>query len=277
MAISLAHASFPISQSHNSVLFRPQNQLSVPFSSQNSRYPCFTHTRSTLGQVLAQVTSSPNSTINEVKEVNEGDPPPTYERRVADSWRHYHGQDNWDGLLDPLDPILRVELLVYGEMAQFTYDAFDYDPYSKYCGSCRFPPDKFFEGLSQLDIGYEVKRYLYATSNISLPNFFSKSFSANVWNKNANWMGYIAVSNDKLSKKLGRRDIVVVWRGTITELEWVADLTDYQKPISDYGIPCPDPSVKVEAGFVDLYTDKVDDDPFCKLSAREQMINDRAK
>ncbi|KAM7496035.1 hypothetical protein LguiA_020449 [Lonicera macranthoides] len=101
--------------------------------------------------------------------------------------------------------------------------------------------------------------------------------AANVWNKNANWMGYIAVSNDKLSKKLGRHDIVVVWRGTITELEWVADLTDYQKPISDHGIPCPDPSVKVEAGFVDLYTDKVDDDPFCKLSAREQMINELNK
>ena len=272
MAISLDQSSFPFTKPQLGS-FRPENQRSIAVFAQNSRHRCFTQTR-TLGRVLAQSTGSLTSTLNEFKEDDEVDPPPTYERRVAYSWRQYHGQDNWAGLLDPLDPILRVELLVYGEMAQFTYDAFDYDPYSKYCGSCRFPPNKFFKGLAELDIGYEVARYLYATSNISLPNFFKKSFSANVWNKNANWMGYIAVSNDKLSKKLGRRDIVVVWRGTITELEWVADLTDYLKPISEYGVPCPDPSVKVETGFVDLYTDKVDDDPFCKLSAREQMINE---
>ncbi|KAM7489435.1 hypothetical protein LguiB_026919 [Lonicera macranthoides] len=271
MAISIAQTPFAFTKPQLGS-FRSENQLPVPVFGQNSRHPCFTQTR-TLGRFLAPAVASQSSTVDVTEKVNEGDPPPTYERRVADSWRKYHGEDNWAGLLEPLDPILRIELLVYGEMAQFTYDAFDYDPYSKYCGSCRFPPSQFFKGLSSIDIGYKVERYLYATSNISLPNFFKKSFSADVWNRNANYMGYIAVSNDELSKKLGRRDIVVVWRGTITELEWVADLTDFQKPISENGIPCPDPSVKVEAGFVNLYTDKEDGDPFCKLSAREQMIN----
>ncbi|KAM7496036.1 hypothetical protein LguiA_020450 [Lonicera macranthoides] len=85
------------------------------------------------------------------------------------------------------------------------------------------------------------------------------------------------MSNDKLFKKLGRHNIVVVWKGTIIELKWVTDLTDYQKPIFDYGMPCPNSSVKVEAGFVDLYTNKVNDDPFCKLSAQGQMINELKK
>lgn len=54
---------------------------------------------------------------------------------VADCWREIHGENDWVGLMDP---VLRSELIRYGEMAQACYDAFDYDPFSKYCGSCRF-------------------------------------------------------------------------------------------------------------------------------------------
>lgn len=194
------------------------------------------------------------------------------EKQVADVWRYIHGEDDWAGMLDPMDPLLRTELIRYGEMAQACYDAFDFDPFSKYCGTCRFEPQKFFENLEMKEHGYQVTRYIYATSNINLPNFFKKSRWPKVWSKNANWIGYIAVSDDETTKRLGRRDISIAWRGTVTRLEWIADLMDFLKPISADKIPCPDPEVKVESGFVDLYTDKDESCRFCKFSAREIIL-----
>lgn len=97
------------------------------------------------------------------------------EPELADRWLEIHGQDDWVGMLDPMDPLLRNQLIRYGEMAQACYDAFDFDPYSKYCGSCKFPRRKFFDGLGMADHGYDISRYLYATSNINLPNFFKQS------------------------------------------------------------------------------------------------------
>ena len=196
------------------------------------------------------------------------------EINLADVWRESHGQDDWVGMLDPMDPLLRSELIRYGEMAQACYDAFDFDPFSKYCGSCRFMHRKFFSSLGMSQYGYDVSRYLYATSNINLPNFFKKSRWPKVWSKNANWIGYVSVSNDETTKRLGRRDISIAWRGTVTRLEWIADLMDFLKPISANKIPCPDPTVKVEYGFLDLYTDKDVNCRFCKFSAREQIMTE---
>ncbi|WCJ21629.1 alpha/beta-Hydrolases superfamily protein [Euphorbia peplus] len=195
-------------------------------------------------------------------------------RKLTDVWREIHGQDDWVGLLDPLDPLLRSELIRYGEMAQACYDAFDYDPYSKYCGSSRFMRRRFFDALGMTDHGYDVTRYLYATTNINLPNFFKQSRWPKMWSSKANWIGYVAVSNDDMSRRLGRRDITIAWRGTVTRLEWVADLMDFLKPVSGNKIPCPDPTVKVESGFLDLYTDKDESCRFCKFSAREQILTE---
>lgn len=47
---------------------------------------------------------------------------------------------------------------------------------------------------------------------------------------------------------------------------------DFLRPVSSKGIPCPDESVKVESGFIDLYTDKDTSCRFCKYSAREQVL-----
>jgi pimeloyl-ACP methyl ester carboxylesterase len=82
----------------------------------------------------------------------------------------------------------------------------------------------------------------------------------------------VAVSTDEETARLGRRDIAVEWRGTITHLEWVADLTSDQIPLRETGVPCPDPDVKVERGFAALYTDKDADCRFCRYSAREQAL-----
>lgn len=33
------------------------------------------------------------------------------ERKLSDCWREIHGEDDWVGLLDPMDPLLRTELI----------------------------------------------------------------------------------------------------------------------------------------------------------------------
>ncbi|KAJ1262721.1 hypothetical protein BS78_09G131600 [Paspalum vaginatum] len=208
-----------------------------------------------------------------------------YERRgggkhqaeLPTRWREIHGCDDWAGLLDPMDPLLRSELIRYGELAQACYDAFDYDPSSRYCGSCKYPRRELFSrlGMAGAARGYAVSRYLYATSNIRFPTFLPQSRAgARIWSQSANWMGYVAVSTDEESARLGRRDIAIAWRGTVTRLEWVSDLMDFLRPVADEGIPCADPEVKALAGFVDLYTDRDPGCRFCKYSAREQVLTE---
>ncbi|KAE8699519.1 Phospholipase A1-Igamma1 [Hibiscus syriacus] len=98
-----------------------------------------------------------------------------------------------------------------------------------------------------------------------------------VWSETANWIGYVAVSNNETLKRLGRRDIAVAGRGTVTRLEWIADLMDFLKHVSSNKIPWPDSTVKVKSGFIDLYTNKDENYRFCKLSAREQISTEVKK
>ncbi|KAJ6953740.1 hypothetical protein NC652_005465 [Populus alba x Populus x berolinensis] len=250
---------------------RQNSRLGVPRSIDFERKT----STSAIPRVLSKASESLTSTITELEkeqDYNSNTNTKEPKRKLADVWREIQGKDDWVGLLDPMDPLLRSELIRYGEMAQACYDAFDFDPFSKYCGSCRFTSHRFFESLGMTRHGYEVARYLYATSNIKLPNFFKKSRWPKVWSNVANWIGYVAVSNDETTKRLGRRDITVAWRGTVTRLEWIADLMDFLKPVNGNKIPCPDPTVKVESGFLDLYTDKDENCRFCKYSAREQIL-----
>lgn len=60
----------------------------------------------------------------------------------------------------------------------------------------------------------------------------------------------------------------------MTRLEWVHDLMDFLRPVSDEKIPCPDRNVKAESGFLDLYTDKDPSCRYCKFSAREQILTE---
>ncbi|EEF52167.1 hypothetical protein RCOM_1514850 [Ricinus communis] len=122
--------------------------------------------------------------------------------------------------------------------------------------------------------GYEVTRYLYAINNIILPNFFKRSQWSKMWSNKANWIGYVAISNNEITKCLGHRDITIAWRGTVTRLEWIADLMDFLKPVNGNKIPCREPTMKVESGFLDLYTDKEVNCRFCKFSTREQILTE---
>ncbi|XAR62344.1 Phospholipase A(1) [Bertholletia excelsa] len=199
------------------------------------------------------------------KEEDESD-----ERPLHQTWRQIQGCHDWQGLLDPtIHPNLRREIIRYGEFAQSCYDSFDFDPHSKYCGTCKYPPSIFFRKLNMDRRGYFLTRYLYATSHINLPNFFRKSKLTSVWSNHANWMGYVAVATDPDEiRRLGRRDIVVAWRGTVSYLEWIQDLKDFLRPAHFR----PDALIKVESGFYDIYTQKERSCDYCTFSAREQVL-----
>eukprot|EP01018_Ginkgo_biloba_P035585 Gb_30676 [translate_table: standard] len=198
---------------------------------------------------------------------------PKSKRTLAERWREIQGANDWQGLLDPMDDILRKEIIRYGEFAQACYDGFDFDPFSKYCGSCKYDYRNLYEGVGMSDYGYEVTKYLYATSNINLPGFFKKPRATRqqLWSSHANWMGFVAVAQDENEiKRLGRRDIVIAWRVTVTYLEWIADLMDILRP-AVLNPHHPHPYVKIESGFLNLYTAVENDCRFCKSSARDQV------
>ncbi|OIV95898.1 hypothetical protein TanjilG_27002 [Lupinus angustifolius] len=201
---------------------------------------------------------------------------------VAKKWKELSGQNQWKGLLDPLNIDLRRYIIHYGEMAQATYDGFNTVRASKYCGSCLFKKSEFFDKV-ELNHGklYTVTKYLYATSSIPLiPDIFMvKSLSREAWSKESNWIGYVAVATDAGKKVLGRREIVIAWRGTIQSLEWVNDLQFVLLPAPQVfkstslvtGL-VTDP--KVHQGWYNIYTSASARSQFNQTSVREQVTSE---
>nr|GME11077.1 phospholipase A1-II 4-like [Ipomoea batatas] len=128
---------------------------------------------------------------------------------IADRWSVLSGSDNWEGLLDPLDSDLRRYLIHYSAMVAPTGEALITDTASKNIGL------------------YEVTKYLYATSGASTgaTGYNVRPARSDAVLKESNWSGYVAVATDKGKVALGRRDILIVWRGTMRPLEWVSNFT----------------------------------------------------
>ena len=123
---------------------------------------------------------------------------------------------------------------------------------------------------------YEVTKYIYGTSSIRLPEcFLINSLSREAWNKDSNWLGYTAVATDEGKELLGRRDIVVAWRGTMQLYEWANDF-DFPLELATSVFPSTDPNdpndpPRIANGWLSLYTTSNTHSRFDKTSAQEQV------
>ncbi|TMW87259.1 hypothetical protein EJD97_020203 [Solanum chilense] len=196
----------------------------------------------------------------------------------ADKWEELSGKNNWDGLLNPLDLDLRKYIIHYGELAQATYDTFISERASKYAGASRYSMENFFTKVGLDPKKYSITKYFYGTSSMPLPDaFITKSLSREAWSKESNFMGYIAVATDEGKASLGRRDIVINWRGTLQVLEWVNDLqfllVPAPKVFGDGGLlPLFHPLV--HHGFHNIYTTENPRSQFNKTCVRDQVMEE---
>ncbi|XP_021852539.1 phospholipase A1-IIgamma-like [Spinacia oleracea] len=196
---------------------------------------------------------------------------------IGKTWKKLSGENNWEGLLDPLDIDLRRCIIHYGELAQSTYDTFNSSKLSKYAGSSRYSKKGFFSKVG-LENGnpykYRVTKFLYATSGIDVPDaFIFKSLSREAWCKESNFVGFVAVAEDESVALLGRRDIVVAYRGSIQSMEWVNNLQFVLVSASDF-LGCGDDDPKVHEGWHSIYTSDDPKSPFNKTSARKQVLHE---
>ncbi|XAR63266.1 Phospholipase A(1), partial [Bertholletia excelsa] len=170
--------------------------------------------------------------------------------KIGDKWRDYQGINDWEGLLDPLDDDLRREILRYGEFVEAAYRGFEFDSSSAAYATCRYPRSSFFTQCGLGGGGYRVTRNLRATCGVHLPNWIENFPSPTL--TRTSWIGYVAVCNDKDEiARLGRRDVVIAYRGTATMLEWLENLR--------------------ATGFLSVYTSSTGKCPSLRDMVREEI------
>lgn len=181
-------------------------------------------------------------------------------------WMDIQGIKNWEGLLDPLDNNLRGEIIRYGHFVEAAYRSCYFEPSSPSYAQCRYSKRKLLVQSGFSETGYRITKNLNATSGIQLPSWMSIRTS---------WIGYVAVCQDKrVISKLGRRDVVIALRGTVTCLEWLENLRATLTPITSAGSElatndssCP----MVESGFLSLYTSKMGTSPSLQDLVRQEI------
>lgn len=184
-------------------------------------------------------------------------------------WMDYQGFRNWEGLLDPLDENLRSEIIRYGRFVEAAYDSCDFDPTSLTYATCRHPKRKLLEQAGFPGTGYRVSKNLVATSGIQLPGWAERA--PNWVAMQSSWIGYVAVCQDRREiARLGRRDVVVAFRGTATGLEWLENLRATLTPVSCGGFGS-DLDPMVESGFLSLYTSSIGNRPSLRDLVREEI------
>ncbi|XP_057808327.1 phospholipase A(1) DAD1, chloroplastic-like [Salvia miltiorrhiza] len=187
-------------------------------------------------------------------------------RPLSQRWQDYQGQDNWNGLLDPLDDTLRREIIRYGNFVEAAYCSCNFDPSSSSYASCRFPKSNLLSSSGFPDTGYRVTRNLTATSGIQLP-----AWGPSWMVVQSSWIGYVAVSHDRREiARLGRRDVVIALRGTATGLEWLENMRATLTPLNNHEDDDGDEPM-VESGFLSLYTSASGDKPSLQSLVRDEI------
>ncbi|KAL2234095.1 phospholipase A(1) DAD1, chloroplastic-like [Sesamum indicum] len=190
-------------------------------------------------------------------------------------WMDYQGLKNWEGLLDPLDDNLRCEIIRYGRFVEAAYRSCNFDPSSPSYGMCRYSKRKLLEESGFPETGYRVTKNLMATSGIQLPGWAERGPT---WMAmQSSWIGYVAVCQDRKEiSRLGRRDVVIAFRGTATGLEWLENLRATLTPLpnGDCNWNCysdSDCEPMVESGFLSLYTSNDGNRPSLQTLVREEI------
>ncbi|KAE8673610.1 hypothetical protein F3Y22_tig00111779pilonHSYRG00203 [Hibiscus syriacus] len=153
---------------------------------------------------------------------------------VVTGWKKLSGEKKWEGLLQPLNPDLRPYLIHNAQSAGAAGDLFNCKTHE---------------------------------SDATEQDFFSKACLPS-------WFGYVAVATDEGKHVLGRRDILIAWRGTATSWEWLNDFVFIiQRDASDLFPTAREHKATVHWGFHSLYTGTRSDSPHTKTSARQQVLD----
>ncbi|KAK9002507.1 hypothetical protein V6N11_025181 [Hibiscus sabdariffa] len=177
-------------------------------------------------------------------------------KSIATRWRKLSGEKNWEGLLQPLDHDLRKYLIHYaqmtgavGDLLNSTTDEPDASKEDFFSKACLVKGNSY---------EYEVTRFIYGGSDDVEPS----------------WFAYVAVATDEGKRALGRRDVLVAWRGTSSTSEWLNDFNFIiQRSASGIFPTAKQHDATVHRGFNDLYTGTRPDSPRTKTSARDQVLD----
>lgn len=204
------------------------------------------------------------------------------------TWPELLGSNNWEGLLDPLGLSLRKLILRCGDFCQATYDAFINDANSKFAGSSRYGKKSLFQKVMMENASdYQAYCFLYAKAQIGVPEaILLHSLSREAWDRESNWIGYIATTTDEVSKSLGRREIYVAWRGTSRNYEWIDVFSARPESADQLLIPKSwhkkgeaneddedEKGTKVMNGWLTIYVSEDPKSSFTKTSARKQLLS----
>ncbi|KAK8488743.1 hypothetical protein V6N11_069272 [Hibiscus sabdariffa] len=212
---------------------------------------------------ITRVSSPRQSTVAAAMAVESATKPCS---ALSHFWREVQGSNNWENLVEPLHPLLRQEIIRYGEFVAACYKAFDLDSTSKRYLHCRYGKNRMLKEVGMENCGYTITKYIYATPDVNIPIRNGAS--------TGRWIGFVAVSSDEsVIKRLGRRDLLITFRGTVTNHEWVANFMSSLTP-ARLDPHNPRPEVKVESGFLSLYTSDEANNKFGLESCRQQLLSE---
>ncbi|KAJ6868253.1 hypothetical protein NC651_033343 [Populus alba x Populus x berolinensis] len=186
---------------------------------------------------------------------------------IADHWKAFSGFNNRDGvLIHPINTDFRRYLIHYGEKVGAIGDGFNNVKASNSFALSRYPPEELFSHV-RLQNGnpfkYQVTKYFY----LKLDDF-AHFMEFDI--KESAWTGYVAVTTDEGNMVLGRRDILVCWRGTILASEWAKNLQFDLVSAAEIVGGAHNP--KMHHGFHSVYLAKSSSSKYNKNSAREQVL-----
>ncbi|EFJ30344.1 hypothetical protein SELMODRAFT_89846 [Selaginella moellendorffii] len=194
---------------------------------------------------------------------------------LASKWKLVQGQTFWKGMLgNPMDETLCQELIRYGQLIQCVVDGFNEVKASRWYGLCIHGKSQLFHKLQMGNTGYTIHKYIYGSTR-DRPRLITGTGTTR--EPHTGWSGYLAMSNDQESLRLGRRDILLAFRGMELTREWseIDSLLPLPrlypaKPAVAAGSSSP---VLVSDHVASLYTHCYPGEEFGSTCVRDQIVS----